>query len=733
MLELSFSKATGSVISLKNDEKEYLCADHDRFPLFKFNLLTPNRKLLKFSSLDAKEIEFLDGQGKTKIVFSGFNEAGRIHLTAEIIRISEDMQQFELSVNNATNSWVESITYPVLCFNNDLGVNGSRLFVPFTEGGEVTIKAIPRYRPDLRFRQRRLYPGIVSMQFMSWHTDSDGLYFAAHDTEGIPKYLDYYTPDECENAVSLHFEAFHAIAPHSFRKIGYPMVLKAHRGTWYGAAEIYREFLETSGFALPKKVFDDNSLPDWYKNSPILIIFEMRLAYDDKNGVNELYVPLTKSIQYLDRYAAIFNSRIMSLICNWEGSAPWAPPFNWPPYGGKDHFIDYIRLMHEHGHLVGLYGSGINWTDTTSLSPADDPFDRTEYRIENKIDNCFSCQYNGQYMETSCSTIRTGGHLCPACDITEKIVHEQITAPIVAGVDFYQFFDQDNGGFGAQCYSEKHPHPPVFGGWMPELLSKLFRKYNNFTLEHGSMLGTECSAADFFAHSLRMNDIRNIFQFYIYGDHLATPVPAYEFCLHEYLYNFMGNQSCYNFRIPAKVNPDSFFLRLAYGLVNGDLLSLPMFNRKGTGLLMSDSGDSLGKEEELFECVRNYNAFRKGTANQFLQYGRMLAPDKVTVEGPPYVLYLSKNSNFEKYGVMTAGELSGETMIFASVQAAKWQAPDRSRAMIFANFNREPKKINVESTITNIATHQADLAFKIKDGIVEFMIPPFTAACAKLN
>ncbi len=730
MLNLVFDKTTGSIVSLRDAHNDYLCSKHERYPLFRIRLLTPGRQFQKTDALMARMVNMTDTDSVTEITFLDFADTPGLTVIAKISQISAEEIHWDLKVDNETDNWVESIEYPCMAFRNLMlqERQGMRLFFPRNEGLEIFRKVYRKRGKHPVSKDACMYPGMVTMQFVSLHTDTYGLYYAAHDTEVTPKIIDYFIAEDSSEGFFICFDVYHSIAPHSEKQIGYPMVLQTHSGTWYGAAEIYRKFLENSDFPLPEKISNDGKLPEWYHSSPVVIVNGAR-GRRSSQITGEHSDELTDSISELDMLSERFDTPIMSLLTDWEGSAPWAPPFNWPPFNGETAFKEYIRKMHERRYIVGIYGSGLNWTDSMRKSDPEHTFDMRPYRAQHGLDKVFSRYQDGTPVETACADIRTGAHFCPACGITEEISINEIAKAAEAGVDYYQYLDQDNGGFGAPCYSTGHPHPPVFGSWMPSALYTLYHKFYSYS--RSCLLGTEAVSADYFASVLRINDLRNHWNIYA-----GTPVPAIEFCLHEYMINFMGNQCNYEKIAAFEYNPESFLLRLAYAFVTGDLMTVSM--RKGGKLALGWNGFYIQlipeeNAEDIYKCIRNYSALRRGIAKAYLQYGRMLAPDPVIVD--MYKLQLTKQiRNTHLDGSFDLSyELTGDVRLFPNVEYTKWQAPDGSKAMVFANFSHDCKTVAVKSDIQSIATHINYISFTNENGYVSFVIPPFTAACALIS
>ena len=82
------------------------------------------------------------------------------------------------------------------------------------------------------------------------------------------------------------------------------------------------------------------------------------------------YYPYTKALPTLEHYSKVFGAKIMALLMHWEGSAPWAPPYVWPPYGGQENYLEFVKGLHGKGNLAGLYASGIGYTIKSNNDPS---------------------------------------------------------------------------------------------------------------------------------------------------------------------------------------------------------------------------------------------------------------------------------------------------------------------------------------------------------------------------
>ena len=501
------------------------------------------------------------------------------------------------------------------------------------------------------------YPGHCQMQFLCHYDESgEGLYFEADDRTHTLKNVDFAPAGEDKRRFSLQTFCGGRVVNGTYRS-PFACIVRGFSGNWQDACAIYRE-----------RIADDPVLPQKYgysdvvKNSPVIAIYPVQGEGKDcgKMTTNE-YFPYCNALQVLDKLAERFDSRIMSLLMHWEGTAPWAPPYVWPPLGGEEMLSEFCDKLHEKGNYLGLYCSGTAWTQQSQIN---------SYSCEKKFEDEGLVHEmirgpHGEIKAVSCTSPgsqRYGYDMCMARPWCRQTIKDEIAKIRRINVDYIQFFDQNIGGRFLPCYSREHGHPEHPGVWQTDAMKQL---YVESVAETGALLGAEAAGALPYIKELPFSDLRNNFN-WPYGE----PVPAYEFVFHEYLVNFSGNQCGLNHHLDLTGCPENLLYRIAYGFAAGNLLSLVLKEQGklhwGWGLPWSDPEPD---QESALELIANLNAIRKKYP-EFLLNGRM---EKLSVPfecGESFML--RKN---------------GEKITVPEVLAVEWTAPDGKRAVVLTNYH----------------------------------------------
>jgi hypothetical protein len=255
--------------------------------------------------------------------------------------------------------------------------------------------------------------------------------------------------------------------------------------------------------------------------------------------------------------------KIMALPMHWEGTAPWAPPFVWPPFGGEEQFREFSKKLHEKNHLLGVYCSGIGWTKHSYLNEMD---------ISDKYKDEYICRTpDNQIVQSRIigKPIRDGFDMCPHSPDVAQIVKGELESLADAGCDYTQDFDQNIGGNSCFCYAKHHGHPAGPGKWQVDDMKTIFTKATENIPSSKMLIGCEMAASEPFIKHLGFNDLRyNIALFF------GRAVPAYSYIYHEYINNFMGNQNTIQNVTDMLEYPDNILLRFAYSFVSGDMLAI---------------------------------------------------------------------------------------------------------------------------------------------------------------
>lgn len=678
----SFDQTTGALRSFCSYGVEQLALPAAN-PLAEIRMLGSDRELHLFTTDHATKTAVRSDGNTLEAVFSCFPTYSGLTVRV-LVTAGEDGLSFVISFDNRTDAFVENYCCPCVSVPNNLIGDGgdSEVYWSKNEGYvyENSKMICDGYRRDIE--DARLYPGFVHMQYMARYANEVGIYIASHDTKGMPK---VFSPYILEGNIRLDIRPFPCVEPGASWEQDYPLVVMPMTGDWQDASEIYRSFLENSDFPLPPKLLDNPDFPRWALESPVVAIYPPRsIRGSGYMGPNEFF-PYVQSIKYLEDLSEDLDSKILSFLPYWEGSAPWAAPYSWPPYGGEQPFLEYVEKMHDKGWRVGVYSSGLNWTDTHFTVPE---YDRTQERIDKNLTAAMTRLPNGELAPGGCQSIRTGYRMCSACDDTKEIAYDQFTSMLNAEIDFIQYFDQNHGGMGYFCYADNHGHPACFGKWSVDSMTEIYDTMVQKIRDKGapSVIACEEAAADFYAGKMFVNDQR-----WHSAMSSGRPVPAYSYVLHEYTLNMMGNQAGVNDWVSRMENPESMQYAVAYSFMSGVLLTAIL---KSGGELHYDWGLSWlhpgPRQNPLKKLMRDCNAMRR-LQSKFMNGGRML-----------------KTLPFSQPGEYRMTRRNGTILAVGEVLASCWQADDGDTMQFFVNHTTHDIEITFDEAYNSAVNSKGE-------------------------
>lgn len=539
------------------------------------------------------------------------------------------------------------------------------------------------------------YPGPAAIQFEACCTGDAGLCFLCRDSEHGPKSIDFYPEDGAVLPLLQHFTGGADAVPYEVAVIGF-------RGDWQEAAALYRDWMEHEDPILPLPL--ETRMPRLLSEAPVLLIYPVKGSGLDHGGLipNEYY-PYSAALPVVARYREQWNCRILALLMHWEGTAPWAPPYLWPPSGGEKLLAEFLEAMHETGDAVGLYGSGIGWTQKSMIDPA---YDRTAQFAEEHLEKEICCGPRGEAFSRVCNGPwgqRIGYDLCPDRSFTRETVTREIGSAARLGVDYLQYFDQNQGCAAPLCYSKGHGHPDLPGAWQTASMRKLLAEARNAAGE--TLLGCENAAAQPYLEVCRLNDLRS---------HLAwgaggVPVPLYPYLFHEYTTGFSGNGVCLSEWIDLERTP--FFLQweLAWNFAFGNLLSV----------VLKDGGKihwhwNLAwcvpepAQEPLVELIGNLTRLRRGRAADYLRCGRMEKAPRLSCGTRR--IYRKDRAPVETPAVI----------------ASAWSYGGK-RAILLVNFGEQPEPCRLDLPEMRAGSFLPDKKEKFQADFPQMTVPPLDA------
>ena len=662
-ISVELSDKNGSIQSCKVMGREICTKTDAPCPLFTVKLLDDAGNAVYLNALNAQSISIEKNENGADMKF--YNLADYKISVCASVKVVDERIHWTVSVDNRTSIIAEWIEFPQIVVIDSFKAEGGEfeIFWPLAEGIVIDNKKIRNGKfmgyKEIGGQSEGYYgyfPGPCNMQFMAYYNGKEGLYFASHDADMNPKTVEFR---EENGGIALEYRLF-LNGLEGERQSGYDVVMAGFSGDWQDAAEIYRTWADKHANR-PKKLFERDDLPKWLGEAPIVMVYPIRGTKDYGDMTPNMYYPYANALPIVKEFSEKMNSKIMALPMHWEGTAPWAPPYVWPPYGGEDEFKSFVDALHAQGNLAGLYCSGIGWTTESYLEPSYNPLD--------KYDESLMCRTPMGTIEQSKvlgAPIRQGYDMCPESEKVAEIVSGEVVSIAKSGCDYAQYFDQNLGGMSYFCYGRDHGHPKGPGKWQVDAMNRIYDKIQKELNSAGSkmIIGCECAASEPFIGKLPLNDLRfNIAYFY------GRPVPAYSYIFHEYINNFMGNQNTIHRTQKLSENPHSLLHRIAYSLAAGDMLTVAL----GDNAEIHYGWDvpwewETPNQDNIFNLIKNINPWRI-RMEKYLRYGKML-----------------KTKELENTGVYNIYLDCGEVISCSSLITVRWQAPDGEQAQIIVNF-----------------------------------------------
>ncbi|MBE6658827.1 MAG: hypothetical protein E7604_10320 [Ruminococcaceae bacterium] len=617
---LTVDASRGCVTSLTVGDDALLAAES---PLFRVCIRRPDSTTEEFLSTQGQLCGETASDIARTLSYTGFPGAAAGLTVTLALTVCDGALHASAAAENHTQNmmeWIEVLPLILPALKGEGGALDGEVLYPFNEGAIVDSMQMresswltdhnPQY-PSMGCYP--IFPNMVFAQMMAYLYRSAGarraLYFGAHDPVRGVKGIDFKAAGD---GVEMIFRYYCGVDYGADYEAGFPLVIKSITGGWEAAAEEYRTWFEDN---MPKrltKIADNDNLPDWYEDNPFVISYPVRGIHDMDIPMNPngLY-PYTNGLPLIDEIAEKTDARLLVLLMHWEGTAPWAPPYVWPPFGDPDNFDEYLEALHARGHMLGVYCSGFGYTINSNLID----YNCAETYEKDGLEAGMCAAPNGEvWISKICTGQRSGYDICPASELGRSILADAYLPLLTSKVDYAQILDQNHGGGQYFCYSGDHGHVPAPGPWMTENMQNVLGEWNDAAGK--TLLGCESAAAEPFIGNLMFSDNRFELCYFI-----GRPVPLYAYIYHEYVRNFMGNQVC----CPIPTGMDTLRYRMGYSFSIGDCMTVVLCP---DGTLMQNWGtrdfEHAPDKEKALAFVGAMTKFYRDQAKPFLYNGRMI-------------------------------------------------------------------------------------------------------------
>ena len=687
--KLEFDRKNARLISLKAKAapgQEFIISKQD-VPLFVVQYLTSDKDFRQIASVDARNVNV--GSDRNTLTVD-FTELGGFDLAATVtVRMSDDdpLSYWSISIRNRANLSITDVQFPYVIVSYRLGgKSGSEaLLRPFGTGRLLEAPKPEDLEPDSphawQFRPETgdtgHYPGLTFAQFLAYYNDLAGVYVSCQDDSGSIKLI---KPVHSRiGGIRLGFAHVGDWPIDGERDLGYKVVLRTFEGDWYDAADLYRDWaLKQHWAAVP--LLKRTDVPDWLLDSPPHIIVRIQGELDlGPADPNPQFLPYPKIVPLLEKISEHAGSPLVAVIMSWERPGPWIYPDCFPPAGGDESLKEFTKLAWERRWHVGSFCNGTRWVTQHFWSGYEGQgFFRAE-QGERTV-----CRTHDQqpWAETWDRNWRPSYACCLGVTKTREIAFDFVRRLFDDGLDWLQFLDQNVGCATFPCYALNHDHPPAPGKWMNAGMLSLLNGFRQIMSEEIQKSGGKRKFA------LSVESPPNEFfmpHFHVCDERIVPPghtgyghdfFPLYNFLYHEFVLIQGG----------FGLAPEPFHMpiRNAYNLVMGEI---PGGVITGDGLLLNRDTFNwapwrppIGDNEDSLAMLRSTIALRRGKGGDYLVYGRMQRPTKIS-------------------GIkLVRWEAGGQAHSIPAVFHAAWESPQKQFAVVLANWTKQVQVVSLSDS-----------------------------------
>jgi len=690
---LEFDKDTGRIVSFKSkhaQDQEFITMNDS--PCFVIQYLDGLKEFRQLDSTSAEATNFEKEETDGNTVLSWeFKSLGNMQIDA-LVSIKtcskEEFSYWSIEVKNNSGIMVTDVQFPfiVVSYNLDGTPGTEALLRPFSAGDLIKSPEPQNLEPDSphawQFRPENgdaaHYPGMTFAQFLAYYNDRAGIYVSCQDANG---YIKLIKPVHSGKGIRLGIAHVGDWPANGERKLEYDIVLGSFKGNWQDAADLYRKWSYRQEWA-NNPLWKRKDVPEWLLDSPPHIILRMQGRLDEgPTERNEEFLPYKKTIPLLETISEKVDSRLNPIVMSWERVGPWVYPDCFPPVGGEEALKEFTEIARERGWHVGSYCNGTRWVTAHYWSG----YDGQRYFEENGGENCV-CRTKDQEMWKENWDIlwRPSYPCCIHVEKTLEIAYNFIEKLMDMGIDWIQFFDQNNGACSFPCYSESHGHAPVPARWMTDGMKKMHEHIREMLAEgkkkNGGrrefVLSVENPPNEYFMPFFQICDTRVKPEGHATNVYFKNFVPLFHYLYHEFILMHGG--------FGLGPEPYNQQIKNAYNLVVGEIPGAVM---TGDGKLLNRDTEHwapweppVGNNGDSLEMIRTGNALRRGHGRDFLVFGRMT--HHANVSG-------IKTINWQE---------NGKIHNIPAVFHAAWISPEGKYGVVLSNWTNESQQINIKDS-----------------------------------